>query len=199
MDMACGRGRHAKVLSEQGLDTLGVDLSPESISYASQFSHDALRFEVGNMLEELPFGPFDWVMNLFTSFGYFEDDSLHQLALNHMAACLKPGGKLVLDFMNSAKIAANLVPENTVHTEKATYSINRKIEDGIIVKSIKVSHACTIEFFEERVRAFNVEELRSMLENAGLTEVEVKGGYDLCNYDELESDRMIFIAHKPTA
>lgn len=199
MDMACGRGRHAKVLSEQGLETMGVDLSPESISYANKFSHDSLRFEVGNMLERLPFGPFDWVMNLFTSFGYFEDDGLHQLALNHMAECLKPGGKLVLDFMNSAKIAAHLVPENTVHTEMATYSINRKIEDGVIVKSIKVSHDCTIEFFEERVRAFRVEELQTMLENAGLKDVEIKGGYDLCDYDELDSDRMIFIAHKPTA
>ena len=139
MDLACGRGRHAKVLSQQGLDTLGVDLSPESISYASQFAHEGLRFKVGNMLEEMAFGPFDWVMNLFTSFGYFENDDLHQLALNQMSRCVKPGGKLVLDFMNSAKIAANLVPENTVHTEMATYRINRKIEAGTIIKSIKNS------------------------------------------------------------
>lgn len=197
MDMACGRGRHAKVLSEQGLHTLGVDLSPESISFASQFENERLEFKVGNMLEALDFGAFDWVMNLFTSFGYFDDDGQHQKALNHMAQCLKPGGKLVLDYMNSAKIAAQLVPENEVHTDMATYSISRKIENGIIVKGIKVSHECTLDFFEERVRAFSKNDLHTMLVNAGLENIQVKGNYDLSTYEELDSERMIFIAQKP--
>ena len=54
LDLACGRGRHAKVLSEQGLKTLGVDLSQESIEFARRYEHKHLHFEVGNMLEELP-------------------------------------------------------------------------------------------------------------------------------------------------
>ncbi|HCY25686.1 MAG TPA: SAM-dependent methyltransferase, partial [Cryomorphaceae bacterium] len=48
-DMACGKGRHAKVLSEQGLITVGIDLSEESIQYARRFEHKGLRFEKGNM------------------------------------------------------------------------------------------------------------------------------------------------------
>ncbi|HCP41115.1 MAG TPA: SAM-dependent methyltransferase [Cryomorphaceae bacterium] len=197
MDMACGRGRHAKVLSEQGLNTLGLDLSPENISFARQFQNECLEFKVGNMLEELDFGFFDWVMNLFTSFGYFDDDALHQRALNHMAQCLKPGGRLVLDYMNSAKIAAQLVPENLVHTDKAVYRISRKIENGIIVKSIKVSHDSTLNFFEERVRAFSKNDLYRMLICADLENIQVKGNYDLSSYKELDSERMIFIAQKP--
>ena len=51
IDVACGRGRHAQVLANQGLDTIGLDLSPESISYANQFAHEGLDFLVGNMLE----------------------------------------------------------------------------------------------------------------------------------------------------
>ena len=43
MDMACGRGRHAKVLSEQGLHTLGVDLSPENISSRVNSKTNALN------------------------------------------------------------------------------------------------------------------------------------------------------------
>jgi len=197
LDIACGRGRHAKVLSEQGLNTLGVDLSPESIDFAQQFSNESLRFEVGNMLEKMSLGSFDWVMNLFTSFGYFDDDRLHQLALNNMADCVKPGGKLVLDFMNSAHIEANLVPENTVTTAIATYKMNRKIENSTIVKSIQVSHNGEVDYFEERVRAFSARELTMMLQNAGLVDVQVKGGYDLCAYRMLDSERMIFIARKP--
>ena len=134
LDLACGRGRHAKVLSEQGLKTLGVDLSQESIEFARRYKHKHLHFEVGNMLEELPFGPFDWVMNLFTSFGYFENDNLHELALKNMAKTLKPKGKLVMDFMNSGKIKENLIPENIVQTEMATYGITRKLEKRIYCK-----------------------------------------------------------------
>ena len=79
----------------------------------------------------------------------------------------------------------------------ATYSISRKIENGIIVKGIKVSHRCTLDFFEERVRAFSKNDLHTMLVNAGLENIQVKGNYDLSTYEELDSERMIFIAQKP--
>ena len=61
IDMACGRGRHAQVLANQGLETLGIDLSPESIAFANQFAHEGLEFRVGNMLEPLQAPPADWI------------------------------------------------------------------------------------------------------------------------------------------
>ena len=85
LDIACGKGRHAKVLSEQGLKTIGIDLSEESIQYARRFEHENLCFEQGNMLEPLSVDSCDWVFNLFTSFGYFENDDMHQSAIRHMS------------------------------------------------------------------------------------------------------------------
>jgi|TARA_B100000497_G_scaffold127895_1_gene171625 SAM-dependent methyltransferase len=196
LDMACGRGRHARVLSELGLRTVGVDLSPESIDYARQFEHKHLRFEVGNMLKELPLGPFDWVMNLFTSFGYFEDDTSHELAIKNMANTLKPNGRLVMDFMNTGKITENLIPDDVVHTDMATYQITRKIEKGYIVKNISVNHNSNISKFEERVRAFSANDFKNMLEKAGLDVVEIAGDYDLSSYSEKSSNRMVIIAKK---
>ncbi|HBB81405.1 MAG TPA: SAM-dependent methyltransferase, partial [Cryomorphaceae bacterium] len=148
--MACGKGRHAKVLSEQGLITVGIDLSEESIQYARRFEHKDLRFEKGNMLETLSVDSCDWIFNLFTSFGYFENDDMHQSAITNMSNSLRPGGKLVLDYMNSAKIALNLVPENSVQTELAHYSITRILEEDTIVKSIRIVKDCEIFNFEER-------------------------------------------------
>lgn len=197
LDMACGRGRHAKVLSEQGLDVLGVDLSPESIDYARQFEHDDLKFSTGNMLEALPFGPFDWVFNLFTSFGYFETDEQHQIAINNMANALAPGGKLVLDYMNSEKIAANLVPSDEVQTDFAHYSISRDLEQGKIIKRIRVHKDCEIQYFEERVRAFTASELEHFMTEAGLEIVRINGDYDLREFEPTESNRLIIIAQKP--
>ena len=198
LDIACGRGRHAKVLSEQGLKTLGIDLSQESIEFARQYEHKHLRFKVGNMLEELPFGSFDWVMNLFTSFGYFENDNLHELALKNMANTLKPQGRLVIDFMNSGKIAGNLIPENIVQTDIATYEITRKEEKGYIVKNIQVKHGNSILNFEERVRAFTADDFKKMLDKAKLKIIEIAGDYNLSSYSEKNSNRMIIIAQKET-
>ena len=197
LDMACGKGRHAKVLSDQGLKTIGIDLSEESIQYARRFENENLRFEKGNMLEQLSVDSCDWVFNLFTSFGYFENDDMHQSAIRNMSNSLRPGGKLVLDYMNSAKIALNLVAENSVQTELAHYSITRILEEGTIVKRIRISKDCEIFNFEERVKAFSTVELSDFMINAGLEVTGIKGDYNLSDYDPQSSDRMIIIAKKP--
>ena len=198
IDVACGRGRHAQVLASQGLDTIGIDLSPESISFANQFSHEGLEFQVANMLEPLDVPKANWVFNLFTSFGYFEDDAMHAHAILNMAGALKPGGKLVLDYLNAEKIAAQLVPENTIQTELARYQITRRIEDNSIVKRITFEEpGCNILQFEERVRAFELHELKTFMEAAGLNVLDQHGDYDLTPFSPKESDRLIIIAQKP--
>jgi len=197
LDIACGRGRHAMVLAESGLHTVGIDLSPESIVVASEMAHDHLSFQVGNMLVPLEVEPAHWVFNLFTSFGYFEDDAMHQQAIENMANALLPGGKLVLDYMNAEKIAAELVPKDQVKTDLATYEISRRVEDQTIIKSIKLSEdGCSIFNYEERVRAFTEAELRTFMERAGLRAKIVHGDYELGSFDPEYSDRLIIIAEK---
>lgn len=197
LDIACGRGRHAKVLADRGLNTTGIDLSSESIDYAKKFSHHGLRFQVGDMLDPIDHAPVNWVFNLFTSFGYFEDDALHQQAISHMAQALLPGGRLVLDYMNAQKIAAQLVPANTVHTDRNTYHITRKIEGNTIVKTIQFTEDCHVNYYEERVRAFTPEELLNFIKSAGLQPEEVHGDYNLSAFDPEQSDRLLIIAQKP--
>ena len=73
LDLSCGKGRHAKYLYKQGFDVTGVDLSEESIQHAKQYEKPGLHFEVHDMC--LPYSKqFDAVFNLFTSFGYFENE-----------------------------------------------------------------------------------------------------------------------------
>ena len=197
LDIACGRGRHAAVLAECGLQTTGIDLSPESIAIASAMAHDQLSFQVGNMLEPLDIDRVHWVFNLFTSFGYFEDDLMHQKAIDHMANILLPGGHLVLDYMNAEKIAAELVPKDLVKTDLATYEISRRVEDQTIVKSIKLREGdCSVYNYEERVRAFSKAELCRFMEDAGLKIKSVHGDYELSAFDPKYSDRLIIIAEK---
>ena len=73
LDLACGKGRHAVSLSQKGFNVTGVDLSPSSIAFAKQFESEHLKFRVHDMCTPYP-ERFDAVFNLFTSFGYFENE-----------------------------------------------------------------------------------------------------------------------------
>src|SRR5688500_2509825 len=72
LDLACGKGRHSVYLNQKGFDVTGIDLSEQSIAYARQFENERLHFAVHDMREVYQPETFDFILNLFTSFGYFE-------------------------------------------------------------------------------------------------------------------------------
>ena len=74
LDLACGKGRHSVYLNTLGYHVTGVDLSEQSITHAKQFENENLKFDVHDMSKAYP-DTFDAVFNLFTSFGYFNQES----------------------------------------------------------------------------------------------------------------------------
>ena len=111
LDVACGRGRHARYLASLGYDVTGFDISPESIKYARQFESDNLHFYEHDM--RLPFWTnyFDFTFNFFTSFGYFATLRENALAISTMAKSIKKNGLLVVDYLNVHYVEDRLVPE----------------------------------------------------------------------------------------
>src|SRR5215217_3506504 len=81
LDVACGKGRHSKILAGYGYDVTGFDLSEDSIQYAKQFEQEHLHFYQHDM--RLPFwiNYFDYAFNFFTSFGYFATRREHNNAV----------------------------------------------------------------------------------------------------------------------
>jgi len=69
LDVACGKGRHAMFLASLGFQVTGMDLSNNSIEFASQFENENLQFLKHDMRKPLDL-QYDAVFNLFTSFGY---------------------------------------------------------------------------------------------------------------------------------
>ncbi|TGE14276.1 SAM-dependent methyltransferase [Hymenobacter elongatus] len=197
LDLACGKGRHAIYLSKKGYDVTGVDLSPESIASAQQFAHEHLHFHVHDMRDTLPYGPFDFIFNLFTSFGYFANETENVVALRSAAAALRLGGKMVIDFMNTERTVRELVAREEKTIGDITFRIRRHLDNDFIVKEISFldqeGHA---RQYEERVRALSQERFEEYFQMAGLRLVEVLGDYHLGAYDEKTSPRMIFVLKK---
>src|SRR5436309_2771962 len=72
LDVACGKGRHSKILAKYGFHVTGIDLSPNNIGEARKYESDNLHFEVWDMRQVYRQNEYDYVFNLFSSFGYFE-------------------------------------------------------------------------------------------------------------------------------
>ncbi len=69
LDLGCGKGRHSIYLNKKGYNAVGIDLSEENIAGASQFENENLKFCVEDMRNMDRTNQFDYVLNLFTSFG----------------------------------------------------------------------------------------------------------------------------------
>ena len=192
LDLACGKGRHSIFLNSLGYDVTGVDLSEQSIKKASQSSNDRLKFMIHDMRYPIE-SNYDVILNMFTSFGYFDsiDDNFN--VLKTIKNSLNKDGIGVIDFMNSNYIINHLVPQNNVEIDGIQFDIKRNFKDGIITKIITVTDGDQTTKYEERVRAFNQQDFFSMISEANLRFVKCFGSYDLDPYNAQTSERLILI------
>jgi len=197
LDLACGRGRYSLQLRDRGMHVTGVDLSEQSIQYAKRYEDEYLHFDVHDMRNVYKSAAFDIILNLFTSFGYFQTKEENQQVVHAAAAGLKPGGKLLIDFFNTPKIIRNLIPEESKTLEGITFQIRRFVsKDGFIVKDIQFDDAGQHYQFQERVKAVYKEEFLAYFESADLKLQKTFGDYHLHDYEPEACDRMIFLLEK---
>ena len=196
LDVACGKGRHAKYLNSIGFDVTGVDLSLNSIKYAKKYENKKLKFHQHDMRNVFEENKFDIVTNLFTSFGYFENTLDDQKAINSMSNNLKKGGLLLIDFMNVKKVIMNLMANEIKIIEDVKFKISRKIIDNHIIKKIKIEDKENIFSHQEKVHCLTLFSFTEMLEKANMKIINLFGDYDLNNFDEQKSDRLIILAKK---
>lgn len=196
LDLACGKGRHSLFLNSLGFDVVGADLSQNSIDYANEFSNETLRFVQRDMRDPLNL-KYDAIFNLFTSFGYFEDDDEDIKVLTNIKNGLKSDKSVaVIDFLNVDKAIQNLVKKETVIRNDIRFNITRTFENGFIIKKIEVVTASeTLNYFE-RIKYLDLPKITSYLNRVGLKLKHTFGDYDLQEFDATNSNRLILIITK---
>jgi len=101
LDCPCGYGRHSSELARRGFKVTGVDLCPvflaEAQTAAANLEPPGHCLIVPGDMRALPLpdGPFDFCLNLFLSFGFF-DEAGNKQTLSEFARVLKPGGRLLI-------------------------------------------------------------------------------------------------------
>lgn len=192
LDLGCGRGRHSIFLNSLGFNMVGADLSKNSIKYAKQFENERLQFVEHDMRN--PFkSKFNAILNLFTSFGFFENDQEDIDILVNIKNGLFPKGVAIIDFMNSNKVIKHLVAEETQTIDRITFHITRYVKDGFIVKEINFEADGEHHTFFEKVKILNLEKINSYLNSVGFKIKHIFGNYQLDAFDENTSDRLILV------
>jgi SAM-dependent methyltransferase len=196
LDLACGRGRHAVYLNKKGFFVTGVDLSPENIRFAADFSNNNLQFFVHDMRNLLCTNCFDYIFNLFTSIGYFHRKEENLKAIRNMAMALKKGGRLVIDFLNVEHIKDTASKEELKEIQGVTFHITKHIRDERVVKSIVVEDGNETFRFEENVMLLEPADFEGYFRDSALKIIGTFGSYDLQPFDVRHSDRLIYIVEK---
>jgi len=192
LDLACGKGRHSRYLNTIGYNVTGVDLSINSIAFAKKFENDTLHFDVHNMCK--PYNEkFDAIVNLFTSFGYFNKEENNLETIKAIKSDLNETGFGVIDFMNSQQVIESLVPENQKIVDGITFNQKRYVQNGYIIKDISFEAEDKVFSFQERVRAFTLDDFNRFFELADVQLIDVFGDYKLNHFDAKNSERLIMI------
>jgi len=197
LDLGCGAGRHAKYLASKAFNVTGLDLSASSIRTAKKLERPNLHFAIHDMRD--PFGKncFDHVFNFFTSFGYFEDEKENHQVIRNVHDALKPGGVLVLDYLNVGFAEQHLVAEEAKEIDGIIYLISRWTDENFFYKKIRIDNMSGSQSeFIEQVAKLDLDDFGYLFERNGLQLEKVYGDYRLNEYNSENSPRLILMGRK---
>lgn len=202
LDLACGKGRHSLYMARKGNLVTGVDIAPNSISEAKKTALESnlenkVEFQVMDMRSITLNKKFDYIFNLFTSFGYFDEKEDNVKVIQSIAAHQENGGIFVLDYLNSRLVRATGEVKEIKVLNTIEFHIHKYIQDHQVFKRIQVKDPSNPKDLEysECVQLFEDGELETMLLNSGYKIVSIFGDYGLNPYTDA-SPRCILVGMK---
>lgn len=178
LDLGCGAGRHLEILRQTNPCAFGMDLSPALLRMAPAPLH---RWLLRGDMRTPPVkeGTLSGVCLWFTPFGYFSDGQNRALMLD-LGRLLRPGGILVMDYLNAGLVIRTLVAEDTLDRAGVRVVSRRALEGDRLVKRMALLRLDTGETREavESVRLYHPADLEAMAAAAGLRLRRAMGTYD---------------------
>jgi SAM-dependent methyltransferase len=202
LDMPCGIGRHSLELARRGFRVTGVDRTDAYLQVARErAATDALEVEwiQADMREFARRQVFDAAINLYTSFGYFEDPAQDQMVLGNFYLSLKPGGTLVMDMMGKEVLARIFQPRDWRELPDGSYYLQERTvaRDWSWVDNrwILAHPDGRRQEFSLGHRIYDGVGLRALLLDAGFANVDLFGSLQGIPYDT-EARRLVAVARK---
>ena len=197
LDLGCGGGRHLEVLRRSNPLAFGLDLSRDLLAMAPT---DLRPWLLRGDMRRLPVRPSSLaaICMWFTPFGYFSDQQNRAL-FQRLQELLRPGGVLVLDYLNAAFVRAHLVAEDEALHGSIRVKSLRTLEGDRLVKRMTLTHLETgrIRQAEESLRLYDPQDLRALATACGLELQGEAGDYQGNPFDPELSSRWIGFLERP--
>lgn len=201
LDCPCGQGRHAHLLAEAGLDVDGLDYSATLLRHArARGVGPRLRYTRGDM-RTLPAAwddRFEAVLNLVTSFGFFDRASDDVRVIAEFARVLRSGGRLIWHGASRDGVMARFLPRDWWRTNDGTMVAHERSFDPLSGQLRIRSHwsgPSGMGEREHRIRLYTASRLAELCAASGLV---VEQGYDGWSSRPLtrRSSEMLLVARK---
>jgi SAM-dependent methyltransferase len=185
LDVGCGHGRIALPLARHGVEVTGIDTSPRSLARARASAEaEGLRLDLRELdMRALDYeGSFDAAINVFSSFGYFDDEAEDRRVLEGIARALRPGGALVLDVVSPPGLfrvyranAWEALDDGVVMLQEHEYDHLRG-RNRAVWTFVRPDGARSE--LRHSIRLYSTPELVELLRDAGLDVDGIWGGWD---------------------
>jgi len=192
LDAACGFGRFAEALSRHGIEAVGIDISPAAIAEA-QRRCPGPRYLVHDLTQPLPdgVGPFDALVNVYSSFGYGLTESEDQEMLACLHRALRPGGWIVMQLSDLERSRHRLRSDERP-VERWTNGVKETLTVDFSTGRLHVRYELDGDVVHSRIRMYEKEDLVRMLEESGFTDVSAYG--DFTGKPKQPADRLVLVA-----
>jgi SAM-dependent methyltransferase len=200
LDLPCGIGRHSCELARRGFQVTAVDRTQAYLRTARQLAAEGglqIEFVQEDMRAFHRQEAFDVCLNLFSSFGYFEDLNEDRLVLQNFYRSLKPGGVLVMEMMGKEILARLFQPKSWQEEDEALFLVERKISSGwdwIENRWILIKDGERREFTLGH-RLFSAVELSTLIQQAGFSQINVYGSLQGIPYNQ-DARCLVVVARK---
>jgi len=200
LDIPCGTGRHAVMLARKEFNVTCFDISEEFITgLNSKVKEENLTIQVirGNILMSELTGSFDGAYCLGNSFGYFDYEGM-KVFVKKVAACLKPGGRFVINSgMVAESILPRIPPEKTYDLEDLTMQVNNEyvVSDSYMISHLKYTKNNHSEVHSFKHYVYSIGEIKRLLGSFGLNILAMCRAVDKTPY-ALGDKQVYLIAEK---
>jgi SAM-dependent methyltransferase len=202
LDQACGPGRNAIAFAKAGFGVTGVDRTRFLLDKGRERARQAgatVEWVEQDMREFSRPAAFDLALNVYTSFGYFDEAAENRRVLENVLTSLKPGGAFVFEHVGKEILASKFQPTQADTLPDGSVLIQRRsvIDDWsrIDVEWILLEDGRASSF---RIRhwIYSARELRDLLASVAFDDIALYGSFDGSPYGP-KAQRLIAVARKP--
>ncbi len=200
LDLPCGVGRHSVEFARLGARVTGVDRTEAYLAQARRRAAEIgvdVEFVPGDMRSFVRDRTFELVINLYTSFGYFDSHDENLEVLSNFFRNLRPGGQLVMELIGREILAREFRPRDWSERDGQILLEERRIHDGYE----KITSRWIVIDGEKRMEhtlthwVYGATDLRMMLEKAGFVDTAIFGSLEGTPYDD-SAKRLVARARK---